>query len=81
MRIILTAHAALMMNERKIALEWIERTLAEPEADEPDALREGVRRSFRAIPERESRILRVAYTRDGDTCRVITAFLDRGRSR
>jgi len=65
MRIILTAHAALMMSERSIALEWVERTLAAPEVAEPDALRGGVMRAFRAIPERENRILRVAHNEDG----------------
>jgi hypothetical protein len=32
MRIIFTVHAALMMNERNIAPEWIERTLGAPDS-------------------------------------------------
>jgi hypothetical protein len=81
MRIILTAHAALMMTERDISPEWIERTLASPDSQEPDPLREGVIRAFRRIPERDNRVLRVAYARNGDTYRIIATFLDRGRSR
>ena len=81
MRIIVTAHAALMMNERNIAPEWIERTLGAPDSQEPDPIREGVIRAFRAIPERDNRVLRVAYARNGDTYRIVTVFLDRGRRR
>lgn len=65
MRIILTAHAALMMSERDIALDWVQQTLAEPDSREPD-VSDGVTRAFRAIPEREHRVLRVAYAQDGN---------------
>jgi DNA-directed RNA polymerase specialized sigma subunit len=81
MRIVLTAHAALMMRERDIALEWIEQTLMAPDSLEPDAFRDGVMRAYRALPERDNRILRVAYVQEDNTYRVITAFLDRGRRR
>jgi len=81
MRVVLTAHAAMMMRERDIALEWIERTLTAPDSQESDKSRDGVIRAYRALPERDNRILRVAYVREDDTYRVITAFLDRGRRR
>jgi hypothetical protein len=38
-------------------------------------------RAFRRIPERDGRVLRVVYVPGDDHVRVITLFLDRGRTR
>lgn len=79
--IVYTLHARLVMAERGVEPEWVERTLAAPEEDEPDLADADLRRAFRAIPERDHRVLRVVYSKNAETFRVITAFFDRGRRR
>ncbi len=44
----------------------------------PDPRHPGVELSFKAIPERGGRILRVAHRPDGADVIVLTAFFDRG---
>ncbi|HEY0418948.1 MAG TPA: DUF4258 domain-containing protein [Acetobacteraceae bacterium] len=78
MAIILTAHAALMLAERGITLDWITQTIAEPDRQEPDPRDPAVTRSFRQLAEAGGRVLRVAHRTDGIDIRVVTAFLDRG---
>lgn len=74
-----TKHAELMLAERHIRRDWINRAISVPDAIERDPNRENVFRAFRSIPERNGRILRVVYSQDGDDLRVITAFFDRAR--
>jgi hypothetical protein len=80
-RIIFTHHAALMLTERRIERAWAERTLNEPETVEPDPARSDAFRAFRAIPERDGRVLRVVYAATGEELIIITAFFDRTRRR
>ena len=68
-----------MLIERQIELAWVETTIREPQAVEPDPTRPGVFRAFRRITERDGRFLRVVYVPSGDTIRVLTAFFDRTR--
>jgi len=70
-----------MMAERGIEREWVERTLAEPVAVDPDPLRPGRIRAFKSIPERGGRMLRVVYVRTEDAVRILTVFFDRARRR
>jgi len=70
-----------MLAERSLERSWIERTVWEPDSVEPDPTRSGVMRAFRAIPERDGRILRVAYVSSHDAVRVLTVFFDRNRRR
>ena len=76
-----TRHAADMLAERQIEAAWVERTVTQPDTREPDPKRPGVMRAFRAIPERDGRILRVAYVSSDDAVRVLTLFFDRKRQR
>lgn len=76
-----TRHAEEVMREREIPATWIERTLAAPTSDDPDPNDPTLRLAFAPVPERDGRMLRVVYAPDRDGLRVITAFLDRGRSR
>jgi hypothetical protein len=80
-QIILTQHAAAMLIERTIEREWVDRTINEPDIIEPDTSRANVFCAFRAIPERQGRVLRVVYFRSDDQIRVITAFFDRAARR
>jgi hypothetical protein len=70
-----------MIAERQIERAWVEETVSNPEIVEPDPYRLGVKRAFRRIPQKGSRYLRVAYAETGDTIKVITLFLDRGKRR
>ena len=76
-----TTHALDTFALRELEQTWIERTVLKPEATEPDPDHPERTRAYRVVPERGGRILRVVYVRDGDTVRIVTAFLDRGRRR
>ncbi|MBI2714924.1 MAG: DUF4258 domain-containing protein [Rhizobiales bacterium] len=80
-RLIFTRHAELMLAERGIERAWVERTVNEPETIESDPVRDDIYRAFRAIPERNGRVLRVVYATSGEQIRIITAFFDRTRRR
>lgn len=81
-RINLTLHALKALNDRRIEVEWIARTLNDPDAIEPDRQWLDAVRAFKAIPERDGRVLRVVYVPEGDhAARVLTVFFDRGRRR
>jgi hypothetical protein len=81
MRFRYSHHALAMLAERGIGREWVERTLLSPDVVEPDPRHPGRLRAFKALPERDGRILRVVYVRTGEDYRIITLFLDRGRQR
>ena len=76
-----TRHAEDMLAERGIDRNWVERTINQPDAIEPDTARADVTRAFRSIPERDGRVLRVVYSTTDEQIRVITAFFDRARRR
>lgn len=78
MTLTLTAHARLTVQERGLALEWVERAILDPDRTEDDPSGPDVRRSFKRIPEAGDRIIRVVHRPDGAGILVITAFLDRG---
>lgn len=80
MTIIYTNHALAMLTEREIEQSWVERAILEPEAIEPDPKHPERMRAFRRVPERDGRVLRVVYVYEGSDHRIITLFLDRGRS-
>ena len=70
-----------MLAERDIDPAWVEGTVLAPQVTEPDPRHAARTRAFRAVPERDGRVLRVVPERTGNTVRIITLFLDRGRSR
>jgi hypothetical protein len=72
-----TRHAQDAVEERTLDIDWIERTVREPEWSRPDPRRAGVERRFRVIPEHGSRILRVACIETADEIRILTVFFDR----
>lgn len=80
-RLIYSHHATQMLSERGIRPEWVKRTIEEPDAIEPDPIRPGTMKAFRAVTENSNRILRVVYTEAEDTIKIITAFFDRGRAK
>ena len=77
--VVLTGHAQHVVAQRGIALAWIEAAARQPDWTAPDTL--GAERRFRAIPERDGRILRIVCVETDTEVRVITAFLDRNARR
>ncbi len=73
----LSAHAATVIAERKIALEWIERVLSKPERTEPGPHDPSLMHAFRRIEERDGRVLRVVYNAHTEPPRIVTAYFDR----
>lgn len=75
----LTVHAAMVIAERGIALEWVVRVLASPQVTEIDKHDPELRHALATIPERGSRALRVIYNETSEPWRIVTAFFDRKR--
>lgn len=59
MKIVYGSHALDTLTERNIEREWVARTLEEPDSVEPDPVHPDRMRAFRALPERDGRVLRV----------------------
>lgn len=76
-----TEHAEDMLVEREIERDWVEQTIARPDAVEPDPRRPGITLAFRAIGECEGRILRVVYAETDEEIRIVTTYFDRARRR
>ncbi|HEX3405719.1 MAG TPA: DUF4258 domain-containing protein [Caulobacteraceae bacterium] len=79
-RLILSRHAEVVAEERRIERDWIERAAREPEWRAPDADASAERR-FVTVPERGDRVLRVVCRENDIEIRVITVFLDRRAKR
>lgn len=75
----LTQHARKVLEERAIAIEWMERALANPEETAPDPNDSVVQRFYCAIPEFGGRTLRVAVNTTVNPWRVVSVFFDRNK--
>jgi hypothetical protein len=73
----LTAHAARVLQERAISLEWVARTMAHPGRVEPDEHDPALRHRLAAIPEYGGRVLRVICDETSSPWTIITAYFDR----
>jgi hypothetical protein len=73
----LTAHAAVVIAERGIDLEWIERTLAQPDRTETDRADPSLTHALRGIAEHDDRVLRVVYNAAVSPPKIVTAYFDR----
>jgi len=73
----LTQHAQTVMRERDLRLDWIEAAAVSPDWTEPDPQDPSIQRRFRAVPERDNRILRVACVETVEEIRIVSAFFDR----
>lgn len=72
-----TKHAARVMVERAVSVEWVERVVSKPKLREPDPNDPEVERFFCPIPERNDRVLRVAVNTRVSPWRVVSVFFDR----
>ena len=77
MSYILSRHARGALEERQIELAWLERTLAEPDRRERDAVYPEIEHRVKGIPEFGNRVLHVIVDDSGDPERVVTVFFDR----
>jgi Domain of unknown function (DUF4258) len=73
----LTEHAKMRLEERSIPLEWIERTLFNPQKVEPDKKDPELLCALAAIPEFDHRVLRVVYKPTENSYKIITFHFDR----
>jgi hypothetical protein len=73
----LSAHAQVVIAERKIAIAWIERVLYNPEKTESDRHDPQLKHSLGRIEEFGGRVLRVIYNPDTKPMKIITAYFDR----
>lgn len=73
----LSAHAARMLEERAIPLEWVRRVIDEPQWSEADRHDPQLRHALGRIAEHENRVLRVVYNEATTPRRIVTVYLDR----
>jgi hypothetical protein len=73
----LSAHAALVIAERRIELEWIERAMSKPGRTETGSGDASLMHALVRIPERDGRMLRAVYNARTDPPRIVTAYFDR----
>ena len=69
-----TSHAKAMVQERRIAEEWIERTI---ETGARKLEKDGNWHYTKPIAERDNRVLRVVVNADANPPRIVTLFFDR----
>jgi hypothetical protein len=79
--LVLTAHAAMRLQTRRIDPKWIEDAVLAPDWVEQDPREPNVDRRFRAIQQFGGRILRVACVETNSTVRVISVLFDRNARR
>jgi hypothetical protein len=77
----LTKHAQEAISVRGIAFAWIEEAVSSPDFVEADPRRPERTRSYKAIAEFGSRVLRVVHRLEGDDIVIITVHFDRGARR
>ncbi len=70
-----------MLVERGIGLEWVMRTVDQPDSMEADPKDAAVVRNYKAIGERGGRVLRAVCKVEAGSMVVITACLDRSKRR
>lgn len=76
----LTEHACDMLVKRRIALDWLERTLVAAEWVEIDEIDGQLEHRLSRIEEYGNRVLHVVINTYSAPPRVVTAYFDRRRS-
>ncbi|MGH7060376.1 MAG: DUF4258 domain-containing protein [Stellaceae bacterium] len=77
----LTKHAREAIAVRNLAVAWIEAAVSSPDFTEADPRYPERTRSYKAIAEYGSRVLRVVHRPEGDDIVIITVHFDRGARR
>jgi hypothetical protein len=73
----LTQHARDVMEERQIAMDWMERALDSPALIETSATDLALESRFAKIPEFDNRVLRVIINTQVVPARVVSVYFDR----
>lgn len=73
----LSAHAEVVMTERSIKREWLDRVLAQPELVEVDRDDSDLTHALGKIPEHGGRVLRVVYNGIKKPMKIVTVYFDR----
>ena len=73
----LTVHEQERIAQRRIVLEWISRTLQNPQKIEPDPLLANLTQAYQEIPECNNNVLKVVYDSNESPWLIITAHFDR----
>ena len=73
----LSEHARKVIDERSIAVEWIDRCLSAPVRIEPDPADAALTHHLLPIVENDGRVLRVVYNHSAKPVHGVTAFFDR----
>lgn len=77
MQFTLTQHAAQVVKERGIQIEWIERIFREPVRKETDKLDPTLEHWLGKVVEHDNRVLRVILNVHVDPLQVVTVYFDR----
>lgn len=77
MNVTYTHHAELVMRERRIPAEWVERCVALPALRQRDPGDAALERLFISVPEFGGRVLRVVVNTTVDPWRIVSVFFDR----
>lgn len=72
-----TDHALLMIADREILVEWIERVFNNPEKIEPDPNDSTLSHALGSILEFGGRVLRIIYDDKTKPKRIVTVYFDR----
>lgn len=73
----LSEHAQESISKRSISLEWVQRTLEQPDRIDPHKRDGQLKHALKRIPEYEGRVLRVVYNFTMDPWRIVTVHFDR----
>ena len=73
----LTQHARDVLQERQIAVAWMERALGQPALSLPSQSDPAVESRFVRIPEYGNRVLRVVVNKQAVPERVVSVYFDR----
>ncbi|CAI2718672.1 DUF4258 domain-containing protein [Nitrospina watsonii] len=75
----LTQHAKDMLQEREIAVEWLEKVLDKPRAVYPDPVDDALEHRLGVVTEAQGRVLRIVVDARVQPIRVITVYFDRNK--
>jgi hypothetical protein len=76
---VLSEHAAHVLHERSISIEWVKAVLHSPARIEPDREDSALVHALRPIEEFGGRVLRVVYNPARKPPVIVTVFFDRSQ--
>lgn len=76
---VLSEHAAHVLRERSISIDWVKSTLLSPARTEPDRDDPALVHALRSIEDFGGRVLRVVYNPSHSPPVIVTVFFDRSQ--